>query len=424
MESNILQRFLDVGMLAIGSDDEKFTHLQEAARDISRELAAHRDDVIGHTLVALDPTIPPDEPVLTTTEAAIKEHWRTFRNLFPDPPIELLRAVILEALHLAGTADVTVAATVWLTGGSYLPYARLGREKPICTELLVDLGKATETTADDEWSYQPARTAITASGDDSRTAGSGPEAIAVDEIDNQTLADEWTSAATKGPYFPTNNPTEWARAFATDAATSLAAALNTAYGPALEQIVGVLQRLDERFAAANREVADLIGRDSAVGERRVGLLWWKETLYSPTVRRSYRSIEAPAAAPLMAYDLHRQVPAYHPQGVEYLLRETMREAHPIDRRELSERLTLIAVLTSIVSSSEAPELRRALGDARHRQGRIPLLDYMRDALGGVSISPDDFAKRVGVPGDATIGLDDVAVWVFRDLQAHRLAAAS
>jgi len=70
VKSSILQRFLDIGMLNIGEEDEKFKYLENASRDIAKSLSEKKLQLINYTLVALDPNIPPDEPVLLNVESA------------------------------------------------------------------------------------------------------------------------------------------------------------------------------------------------------------------------------------------------------------------------------------------------------------------------------------------------------------------
>ena len=58
-------------------------------------------------------------------------------------------------------------------------------------------------------------------------------------------------------------------------------------------------------------------------QRRTNLLWWKEALFSPSARMSYRDMSASDAAALMAFDMHRQIPTFSPASVAAFLRETV-----------------------------------------------------------------------------------------------------
>jgi len=148
---NMLQSFLDAGMLNMVEEDEKLKHLQETAQDLAAKPAKIKTDIINYTLVALDPEALPQELVFEKVEAALKKHWQTFRAKFPDVPRQLLRAIIFETLRIRGEKDVATAAIIWWTGASYLPYASLGREREVCRAFLTRMGDLAEKQAVDEW---------------------------------------------------------------------------------------------------------------------------------------------------------------------------------------------------------------------------------------------------------------------------------
>ena len=59
-------------------------------------------------------------------------------------------------------------------------------------------------------------------------------------------------------------------------------------------------------------------------QRRTNLIWWKK---EHSIRRalefSYRSMTPSAAAALMAFDLHQQVPTFSPASVTAFLQEAV-----------------------------------------------------------------------------------------------------
>ncbi len=65
-------------------------------------------------------------------------------------------------------------------------------------------------------------------------------------------------------------------------------------------------------------------------QRRTNLIWWKQTLYSPSARVSYRCMPTSTAAALMAFDLHRQVPTYSPASVAAFLQQAVSSLPSID----------------------------------------------------------------------------------------------
>src|SRR3546814_14386135 len=58
-------------------------------------------------------------------------------------------------------------------------------------------------------------------------------------------------------------------------------------------------------------------------ERRSKLLWWKETLYSSSLKDSYRSVNEIVQPIIMADDLYQQLPDIDPVSVDYLLKDTL-----------------------------------------------------------------------------------------------------
>lgn len=434
---DILQRFLDAGMLDVGEDDSKLEQLHAAADDLSTSFTADRRRVIEHTLVALDPDMPPNDPTLAEAESAVKSHWKSFRNRFAGDPRQVLRAVTFEALRIAGEADIDIAAVVWLTGGSYLPFARLGREESICKDLIYRMGEATEDVAEEEWSdnYQYDTPMLP----DFKVDASGLKAPAINE---KELLKHLAAAA--GPsnnqgvemgaepnqYWPNQHPTHWAGAFAKRAASGISEVMNDAQVVLFNKVIEALGKsgsgLKDYAAAltdALGEAIESIGRSADAGKRREKLLWWKETLYSHTLRRSYRTLDPVATALVMAYDLHQQVLNHHPQSVEYLLRETMREVigtpAPLKFLEACERLR---------SSKEAPDLtqlfERGVVTAASTSARRPLLDYIEEVLNSSSVNAKHMKRLVGLDSSAKIALDELSVWLFRDLQARRLSVQS
>jgi hypothetical protein len=431
----MLQSFLDRGMLDIGEDDERFKHLRNAAQDIAEQLADQPQDAIAFTLVALDPTIAPAEPVLDVVEATLKGHWNTFRNRFPDRPRQILRAVVLEALHSAGSKDPAIAAIIWLTGGNVLPHSELGREHDLCKQLLVEMGQLAEERAAKFWSTAPGYSPPDLPAFQLKLPGLKAPGVNAEELTMHLAAAVGPNAQeidisqlTPNPYWA-NSPQNWAYEFAPRAADGIVKVVNTAQGGLAGRVAQVLTQLPEQITAhiaavddAVRDALDQVVAGAAANERRVGLLWWKQTLYSATLHRGYRSLDAAAASVLMAYDLHRQVPAFCPEGVEYLLREAVREVVEAREADGSGDVTLLQWCEHLNSSPEAPALREALGSAADAPGRVPLLRFMRRLLEGAAVIRAELAARIGVDCDTTITPGEFAVWIFRDLQAERLAA--
>ncbi len=122
----------------------------------------------------------------------------------------------------------------------------------------------------------------------------------------------------------------------------------------------------------------------------------------------------------MACDLHQQSPLYHPESLEYLLRETVRDVGSTD----APRVVLIDACTSFPQVNEASFLAEQLGGGPTKNGRVALLAFLQSLFDSKSSTAEDMQRAIGVAVDTAITLQDLAVWVYRDLQAQRLATTS
>jgi hypothetical protein len=430
----MLQSFMDAGLLNMVEEDEKFRLLQDTAQELAAKPPKIKTDVINYALVALDSEASPREPVFEKVETALKKHWQTFKAKFPDVPRQILRAIIFETLRIRGEKDAATAAIIWWTGANYLPYANLGREREMCRAFLLEMGDITEKHAVEEWT--------------SRYDYSVPEFPPFETnfkpepylINNEELTKELAAAA--GPQDASGTPTgpnpnpnwpnsasPWSHQFAPRAATGIAKVIDLS----LKALFSNFQKgfnqagenLSNHVTAISEAVSDAINQiaqSAKANELRSQLLWWRQTLYSPTLKQGYRKIDRAAATLLMGYDLHRRITDYHPQSVEYLLRETVRNVVTANNSDDPNSLSLFEFCELLQSSDHATELKQTLkATVSDEQGRIPLLGFIKNTLAGEPLDADKLTERVGVKSDALVNLEDLAVWIFRDLQAYHLA---
>jgi hypothetical protein len=431
---NMLQSFLDAGMLNMVEEDEKFKHLQNTAQDIAAKPPKLKTDVINYTLVALDPEASPQEPVFEKVETSLKKHWQTFRAKFPDVPRQILRAIIFETLRIRGEKDIATAAIIWWTGANYLPYATLGREREVCRAFLSGMGDITEKQAVEEWTsnyeystpeFPPFKANFKAKGYEiNEEALTSHLAAAAGPQDAQGTA----TGPDPNTIWP-NSGQPWSHKFAPRAAKGITEVVNTSLIALFGNIEEVLKQigvnLGEHTAAMNEVMqgaVNQVAQSAKANERRSQLLWWRQTLYSPTLKESYRKMDRAVATLSMGYDLYTQVTDYHPQSVEYLLRETVRNVTTTDDSEAPNQLTLFEFCQLLQSSDHATELRQTLkASVSGQPGRVSLLSLVKDTLAGESLDANKLIERVGIKSDIPVNLEDLAVWMFRDLQAFHLA---
>jgi hypothetical protein len=421
-------------MLAIAEDDEKLQHLAQTSQDIAKKLQKKRMDIINHTLVTLDPNTPPDDPVLEQVEAALKKHWKTFRNKFPDTPRQMLRPVILQALYSMGSKNPLIASIIWLTGTSSLPFVITGREKEIYDDFLSQMGTIAESKAIEEWSSSYDFPSISLSAIEFDLSKVKTPSV------NETKLAAFMAMAS-GPQDQQGQPGEdpnqywpdqgqhWAHQFAPRAANGIARVVNESYSSLLASITESLEQSSKKLTeyasaidSAVRESVEQMAHTAVVNERRNLLLWWKETLYSATQNQSYRTLDTSLVVLLMAFDLHNQVPEYCPQSVEYLLRETVREVLLGRKEKAPDNISFDNFFKDLQSVKEGTNLSDLFSGGKKDPCRISMLSFIEYVLTGAKFNSKEILSRTGIKADSKIELENLSVWLFRDLQARRLAS--
>src|SRR5689334_5475252 len=112
----------------------------------------------------------------------------------------------------------------------------------------------------------------------------------------------------------------------------------------------------------------------------------------------------------MAYDLHTIVPPIHPVSVEYFLRDTVREVFQKPNRERESQLSVRKLLTTIFPA----QLLRRKEHQESGVGRTTIVELLQSNPHRADL---DIRSRLGVQPDATFKTGELAVWIFRELQA-------
>lgn len=430
----ILQQFLDAGMLSI-DNDTTFNSLQAAAQDVAKDLSKERTKLVPAVMVALDAEVAPDEPLVQEVDAAIKKKWATYRTQFRETPVQVVRAVLLESLRIVGEEKVSSAAIVRLTGESYLPFVELGNEAQIVLPWLEQMRDKVEVEAASAWSR--ASSGATAKKELALTLST--PAISAASVDEKTLSSRFIASAgstdaqgnalaNSNAYSPYNQSQAWATAFGPIAAKGVSEAVNKVQAQLAAQVTQSLSNMAQQLnaqlpelAAQLQAAAQDVAQSSANQERKTALLWWKESLYSPLLQRSYRDLDPAVAALAMAVDLSRQVPAPHPLAVEYFLREAVREA--LTDHELGQEPQPVGALLQSVTSSTSWEVLQGTTKVKTSSvsGRTSLLRYLSNINNPVD--EDVLLQRLGIKPDVTTTPASAALWFFRDLQAEKLVAS-
>jgi len=359
----ILQSFLNRGLFNIGDSDVRLGYFRKAAQSLAAQWQKDRTRIIPAVLASLDPAVPAVNSIIKDAEDALQVEWNTYRNAYPDPPRQFLRAVVLDALRIVGIADVRCAGAIWLTGVSILPFSELGREQEVISAMLQGFGRTHESAAQRLWD------AHDAVPDDEITLGQ----LTYTKVASKTLEDRLGAAV--GPNSPQNtaypqpsNPQwpntgqAWSNGFPPIAAAAISESVNTA----IASTVGGLSKNFAEIAQVATSARDSIKQQltgPAGVSGRARLLWWRQSMFSPRLRRGYRELPPATAALLMAFDLSDGTNPETPLSVEYFLREAVRDIsqhfHAADRN----KSTLGEVVSSALKDEGQTHLQSALRES-------------------------------------------------------------
>lgn len=429
MSEQILLRFLSAGLINVGGDDAKLDRLKETAADLAATLKKTPSKAAPFALIAFDPEAPAEDPVIREAVEALQKRWATYVNTFSGTPIAVIRAMLLDALVQAAADDDKVGVAFVTSARNALPFMEAGNERAIWADVVGDIERRVDARAESEWATPESISAptMTFSAPAAIEVGTSPvsvnKAALTKKIEAAAGPTNAAGQATSGnPYWPSNNPQGWVGEFSTRLAESLTEALGAiAKGSAIDPIdlsgplgdlaQAVSEHVDGTLAAVSRATTGL--------QRRTNLIWWKESLYSPSGRLSYREMPTSTAAALMAFDLHQQVPTFSPASVAAFLHEAVLSLPSIDS---SEGRPIRDLLKEAVESPELTPLHQAAAQlVQEPTGRGPILGILRHGSGRSTLDDGDFRAQVGVPAATPLTVPEWATWLFRELQAARAA---
>ncbi len=420
----LLVHLLEAGLIEkLDGNDDRFAKMMAASDALSTRLAETPSALIGATLAGLDPNAPASDPMMAAAKAALVQQWPTMATVYPDPPVNTLRALLLDACHDIGTKRPRLGAIVWLSAVDRLRLMGLGpREVVPIRDALMALGTVCETEAMSgsaglELGQLPAlRLGIP----------KGKRSSASTTVKRAALKKDIEAATAQVPYIDGHQRRGNADAYAEQMAqaiaksvdralaelgeSSSAAALETALAPVID---GLKKTLDTQRQWLRDSLKSMDQR-IRVGDTRLNALWWAETLYSPALKRSYHALPPETAAVAMALDLAAMVDTPAPASVGYLLAEKVAGL----RTDTDESRSIGNVLDALRTERQVLPAEWISPLTVSSEGRLSVRDLVILALRG-----EDGYARSGLPEDAALTLPDLAHAVFRQAQAQRLAEA-
>ncbi len=419
MDDKFLQDFLRTGLFDIGDSDERLKWLQESIADLKKKFEENNSLLHKFTLVALDPNISDNEPVMIETEKIITDHWKALRGKYTEMPRNIIRGVILNALNSVGTADPYAARIIYLTALNFYPYAKLNSEKQLVHEMLKSLGEIAEKDAVSEWSLFEEVPSVKLSTLKISDLKFGEPQIPLEE-----LKAKLKTAAKRDPqgHDPYSHPEQWSTHFSNNAGEAIGKAVNDAFITFSKSLSPTaIETPINRFFSEFKKALDASLKTSfsslTAVERRSKLLWWKETLYSPSQKRSYRGLDKILLPAIMGFDLNNQVPEITPISVDYLLRDTLYLL--IDKQDTPVNFS--DYLTQISTENIKPILKPFFNKLNENEGRISVTDFIALLLND-RVNIKDFKLRTGIDETETITLTNLSVVVLHDLLTQRLIA--
>ncbi len=432
VNDDILLRFLGKNLIDVGGDDTKLASLRQTANDLSSILKKAPRKATAFALVAFDPNVQKEDPVIAEAAGVLQKRWETYVNTFAETPITIFRAMLLDALTKTALENDAVAVAFVASARNTLPLMDVGEEREIWSDVVGEVEGKMEERAEDEWATPASITLPQIKIDPPPPVRMYISGL---KVETDRLSKKFQAAAgpqaqdpqrgtvsTQGnQYWPHHND-PWVFEFGQRAASAVGEAITRT----MEETTvkggdprGMTESLLATISRHLTETVQAVSSATAGLQRRTNLLWWKEAMFSPSIRTSYRSIPSSIAATLMAFDMHRQVPTLSPASVAAFLREAVIALPTIDS---TQKTAIRALVKETRDADVLADLRKEAGNLTVApSGRGPLLALI--GHGDVLPQIDDrkFRDLVGVKPDTALTLPDWSVWIFLELQAARAA---
>ncbi len=432
MTNSIFNKYQAKNLLpSIGGNDDIYNSLQDAAKAIAMDLGENHAKIPTYALVAFDNQITANEPVLVAVETQIQVHWKMLRSQFTDMPIALYRAVILQAFeHLIieepdedeaddSYFDTDAANIIYLTVNDVFPYINLAQqERDILTTFLQKIGDMAEERAIEEWSVDKSVAKVTMPVLNIKTQ---VDSLRVTEA--QVKAAIYVAGINNTIYGNGHLATQWVDSFFRTAEPGLANLLNgllSQQSTALSKDTTAIQtELNTFFKSLNTNLQIALEHNiqSAVAvEQRSQLLWWKETMYSRKLRKSYRRLSKFESVVAMAGDLYEILPEIYPISVDYILREAFWQIHGHENNET----TLLDFLNEINDSKNKVFLENYFSTSKTSAGRTDLVSFLKRVIYAKMDLEKELPASIGIDPATKMQYEDISVWILHCFTVHSL----
>lgn len=420
---NIFDLFQKKGLLpSIGGSDDIYQKLKKSAEDISTDLAQNKSKIIPYTLVAFDNLVQETEPILEEVAINITNNWQMLHSQFSEIPIALYRAVMLQALEnlvVAKPAE-NYAAIIWWSIVDIYPHLNIPqREKDLLQTFLHQLGNQAEDNAIEEWSVdeEPQIQLPALSFQSNQTN----PAVDVKQLTEFMIAASGPNGAdgvarqNSNPYW-SNNAQHWVYQFAPKAAQGIASVVNNGVN---QNITTLQNTINNYFKQLGKNIETALQgaiKSTVAVEQRSQLLWWKETLYSRKLQKSYRKLNKFECAIAMAWDLYLMLPDIFPVSVDYILQESFCQIHGHE----AEKITIQQFVQYVNDEANSDFLKQYVSNTVVSEKRITLVELMSIIIYTKANIAQEI-MRLGIAPDKPLSYEAFGVWILHNLASKCLA---
>lgn len=372
---DVIGDLLRAGLLTqIGDHEDRVTLVRSASTSLATRFGSDLRPLVPKALVAgVDETTAVGSETMKAADEALLAEWATCRNVFPEPPAEILRAMLLGAVATAAEKDSDVLAAGWYSLRSAVELVPTSRWAGPLSTVAATWDDVVWDTVAAAWSPVSASSKVRM------------PAIASFEEDrirvNSGARDQAKAFFDSGNY---NQFAQTMQASYVDHVNELLSASEVLAATAHKRSIEALRSFAGELGTKLREVLVMQERSIDSMRLRSDLIWWQQTGFSPSLRVGYSTLNPVEAAIVAAIDLHELMPPVAPLAAEHLLFELVSQAtgNPlITLDELSaadsarllpeiETFTPPSLLDAVVASSKTPLLGR---DHKVKPGRLAVL---------------------------------------------------
>ena len=421
MSEKVLLLFLSNGLIDVKGDDAKLEKLKSTSQDLAAALKHSPQKTAPFALIAFDPAAPADDPVIREAIEVLQKQWPTYVNTFDGTPVAVIRAMLLEALFQTSIADDNIAVTFVACARNVLPHIEVGHEQTIWSEIVRAIETQVDNRAEREWAT-PSEISVEPIAFESRVLKFKPTDGTIDKGDLQSkilAATGPNGASNSNPNWP-NNPGPWSQSFSQKLSDAMAEAIEA--GRTTIPPIDISAPFKELTGAVIDYMAR--GMNAFAGataglQRRTNLIWWKESLFSPSRQISYRNMTPSVASALMGFDLYLQIPTFSPASVAAFLSEAVLTLPQLSGHA-DQRYSIGALSRELRVSDDLSPLRESARSLiPNSNGRGFLLALAAHLDSRIELDDRKFRDLVGVVSGTGLTLPEWAVWIFRELQAAR-----